>query len=254
MSYTYLQEQGEESSAESYSDIPQFVLLRLSLTADESCSKDSETEFCQNSQSGTTSKPLTESLGAEKSTLYAEGSRAKTSAQQEEARELKASEAGFGERWRESLAKYDPNTHSWRTPQCSLFGGLDEFSETWPSWGIMLNGVCWGGHTLDYPASASESGFWPAPTCERWGSEGAQKQLLKKVQSGEITKETAERMMVRHFRKCVTEPSGQFPWRDGEVLNLDFYEHIMAWPHSWTDTAPLATDKFQQWLRLHGKR
>ena len=113
-------------------------------------------------------------------------------------------------------------------------------------WGVL------GGDTLEYPSYESECGLWPAPTCEGWGSEGAQKQLLRKVEAGELTHEIAERMMVRHFRSCVTKPSGNFPWRDGMILNLSFYEHLMAWPHSWTDIAPLATDKFQQWQRLHG--
>ena len=44
MSYTFLQEQGEESSAECFSDIPASVLSRLSLTAEKSCSNDNETD------------------------------------------------------------------------------------------------------------------------------------------------------------------------------------------------------------------
>ena len=47
MSYTFLQEQGEESSAESFSDIPASVLSRLNLTAAASCSNASGTESCQ---------------------------------------------------------------------------------------------------------------------------------------------------------------------------------------------------------------
>ncbi len=66
MSYIYLQEQVEESLAESFSDIPQFVLSKLNLTAEKSYSKDSETESCQSSLSGTMCKPLTETLGEEK--------------------------------------------------------------------------------------------------------------------------------------------------------------------------------------------
>lgn len=53
MSYTYLQEQVEEYSAESYSDIPQYVLSRLNLTVEKSYYKDSEMESCLNSLSGT---------------------------------------------------------------------------------------------------------------------------------------------------------------------------------------------------------
>lgn len=57
MSYTYLQEQGEESSAGSFSDIPQSVLSRLSLTAGKSCfSNDSEMDTYPSSLSGMTSE------------------------------------------------------------------------------------------------------------------------------------------------------------------------------------------------------
>jgi hypothetical protein len=76
--------------------------------------------------------------------------------------------------------------------------------------------------------------------------------MLKKVENGVITHEEAERMMVRHFRECVSKPSQKFPWKDGTILNLSFYEHLMGWPHSWTDAQPLETDKFQQWQLLHG--
>ena len=66
MSYIYLQEQVEEYSAVCFSDIPQFVLSRLNLTAKKSYSKDSEMESCQSSQSGTMCKPSMEHLGEEK--------------------------------------------------------------------------------------------------------------------------------------------------------------------------------------------
>ena len=79
MSYTYLLEQGEESSAASFSDIPPFVLSRLNLTAEKSCSKGSGTESCQSFQYGTMSPPSTELRGKEKSISYAEDSLAKTS-------------------------------------------------------------------------------------------------------------------------------------------------------------------------------
>ena len=31
------------------------------------------------------------------------------------------------------------------------------------------------------------------------------------------------------------------------------HEWLMAWPIGWTDSLPLATDRFQSWRRLHGK-
>ncbi len=77
MSYTYLLEQGEESSAGCFSDIPQSVLSNLNLTAEKSYSKDNETASCQSSQSGMMSAPSTGNLGEEKSISFAEDSHAK---------------------------------------------------------------------------------------------------------------------------------------------------------------------------------
>jgi len=80
MSYTYLQGQGAESSAECFSDIPQFALSKSRNTRERSYSKDSETESCPGSQSGMTSPPLTQDPGPEQLMLFAEDSPVRTSA------------------------------------------------------------------------------------------------------------------------------------------------------------------------------
>jgi hypothetical protein len=36
-------------------------------------------------------------------------------------------------------------------------------------------------------------------------------------------------------------------------LNPTFREWLMGWPIDWTAKRPLETDKFQEWLRSHGK-
>jgi hypothetical protein len=38
----------------------------------------------------------------------------------------------------------------------------------------------------------------------------------------------------------------------GGQLNPNWTEWLMGWPTGFTASAPLATDKFQQWLRSHG--
>lgn len=124
------------------------------------------------SRFGMTCKILTESHGAELLTWFVEASRAKTYQSLETARELTGSAAECGDTWPGSLAKYDPATSSWKTAQHSLLGGLDEFSETWPRWGLMHAGECW-----ELPASAlctsgSGSGLWPTPNCVGFRSDG----------------------------------------------------------------------------------
>lgn len=59
------------------------------------------------------------------------------------------------------LAVYDHNLHSWKTPQQSLLGGLTSFSETWPRWGTMQNGVCYQLPQSVRPTTVLDGGALP---------------------------------------------------------------------------------------------
>jgi hypothetical protein len=39
-----------------------------------------------------------------------------------------------------------------------------------------------------------------------------------------------------------------------QSLNPSWVEWLMAWPIGWTDSRPLATARFRQWLDSHGRR
>jgi hypothetical protein len=41
--------------------------------------------------------------------------------------------------------------------------------------------------------------------------------------------------------------------RAGGSLNPTWVEWLMGWPLGWTDCAALATDKYREWLRSHGR-
>jgi hypothetical protein len=161
MSYTYLQEQGEESSAENFSDIPPYALLKLNLTAERFCCNGSETECCQGSQSGTMSEPSTVDRGGEKLISCVEGSHARTLVLQEKEQGSQETEVGCGLKWQESFAKWDRNTLSWKTHQCSLLEGLESFLGTWPKWGVMRDGACWELPTSGRRTEENECGYWP---------------------------------------------------------------------------------------------
>lgn len=163
MSYIFLRERGEESSAECFSDIPAYVLSRLNLIAEKSCSKGSAIESCPSSQYGTTCEPLTVNRGGEKLTSSAEDSPAKTFLVQERVRESMENEADCGPNLQESLARYDPATHLWRTRQCSLFEGLEECLETFPKAGTMRNGSLWERTTAEPRTDESACGYWRTP-------------------------------------------------------------------------------------------
>lgn len=242
MSYTYLCEnstcspgQEAESLAELSSDTPQFALWKLSHTADASCSKDSATESCHDSQFGTTSPHSTPSLGGDGLTLCAEDSHAKTFPPLEKAQALTAREADCGATWPEWFAKFDPVTCSWKTRQCSLLAGLDAFSGTWPRWGMMRDGVCWEQSMQVRHIDETESGLWPTPTTRDWKGVGKN----GRIREGVLQVDTLDRAV------WAREGSGH--------LNPTWVEWLMGWPLEWTDSKPLVTDKFQQWPHWHGK-
>lgn len=75
----------------------------------------------------------------------------------------------------ESFAKLDTEcaektnlSSGWRTHQCSLLGGWEPFSETWPNWGIMRDGECWARTTLEDSTSASACSLWATPIERDW--------------------------------------------------------------------------------------
>ena len=143
MSWLFSQALVEEYLADTSLDGEQSVQSNGKPTQQAYCAPDKMTKYSRLSRFGMTYKPLTENRGEELLTLYLEDFHAKTSAQPERAQELMEIEAECGEKWRASFTKYDKDTHLWKTHQCSLLGDLEEFSETWPQWGLMRDGECW---------------------------------------------------------------------------------------------------------------
>jgi DNA (cytosine-5)-methyltransferase 1 len=118
-------------------------------------------DFSRLSRFGMTFKPLMADRGEELLTLYLAGFHAKTLVPQEKAQELMENDQECGEKWRGSFTKYDPDSSLWKTHQCSLLGDLDEFSETWPQWGLMRDGECWEQRTLEQTIRGTGFGLSP---------------------------------------------------------------------------------------------
>jgi hypothetical protein len=161
MSYTYLQEQGEVSSAASYSDIPASVLSKSSPTAGKCCSPDSGTESCPDSRSGTTSQHSTADRGEGESMSCAGDFHVRTSAPQERAQESPASDPVYGLRWPELYARYDRDTASWKTHPCLFGEDSISCSVTLPRWGTMRAGVLSALTTPEHLTSGTGYGYWP---------------------------------------------------------------------------------------------
>lgn len=232
MSYTYLQEQGEESSADSFSDIPPYVLSRLNLTAEKSCCNGSEMESSHDSQYGMTFAHSMVDHGGDTLISSRVDFLAKTYQPQEKAQASKVADQDSGEKWLGSLARYDHDLRSWKTAQCLLQGGLEEYSETWPRWGMMLDGVCWGQTTLGLITSEIESGLLPTP----------RKQIQdRKILARDTYKHNLEEYLGIHMPHLI-----------GSRIDPNYVEWMMAWPDGWTDLEPLETARFQQWRHSHG--
>ena len=276
MSYIYLQEQGGGSSAECFSGIPAYVLSKSSLIAEKSFYKDNETESCQSSQSGTMCEPLTASSGEEKLTSSAADSPVKTYLAQEKAQESKEREADCGPNLQESLARYDPATHLWRTRQCSLFEGLGECLETFPKSGMMQGGVLWELTMWEHPTSERECGFWRTPDAGAGGEisdEKAADYAAGKPRKSGSAIQIRLCDQVRHRKlwptpKCqdsrtalrdrgksnlgeVVHGGMQTPPTKTARLNPNWVEWLMGWPIGWTDLKPLGMGKFRSWRQQH---
>ena len=223
------------------------------------------TDVFRPSRSGMTCEPLTADRGAELLMWCLAASRARTSALPAVGPELEGSNPVCGGKWPASLAKYDRASRSWRTAQLSLFGGLGECLETWPTWGWLLNGESWGHDMPEPDISEPESGWWPTPnkmdgakvrlaqSPEHWLKESArhadkgqhkQYSLSVAVHFGCGESKYRERIA----RLGVPRPSPD------EQLHPEWVEWLMGWPLGWTDCNASATDRFRQWLDSHGRR
>ena len=206
------------------------ALLSGNPTPQAYCAPDKMMDFSRLSRYGMTFRPLTDIRGEELLTLYREVFHAKTSAQQEKAQGLTENEAECGEKWHASFARYDPDSCSWRTAQCSLLGGLDEFSETWPQWGLMRDGECWEQTPLGLVTIEKEFGYWPTPTATDWKATGKL--------------ETLKRQGDKNGAGHQNRPQYQYARKYNMKMPLAAQEILMKWPLGWTDLKPLEMGRF----------
>jgi hypothetical protein len=213
------------------------------------------------------SAPSTELRGEEKLMSSAGDSLAKTSQQQEKELVSQENEADFGERWPESLAKYDPNTHSWRTHQCLLFEDLTECLAIFPRWGMMHDGELWeltmSAHLIEekefglqqkFPTPTA-SDYKDQPTSKSWKEKGA---VNYKLSNPEIRRmwgtpkaQDSRHALTDRGKSNLGEQVAGL--HDGGKLNPNWVEWLMGWPIGWTDLKPLEMGKFQSWLQQHGE-
>lgn len=238
MSWLFSRALVEEYSAATSWDGAPSAQLNVMPTQRPFWHRDKTIEASRLSRFGLTLKLLTEDHGEALLTWFLAASPAPTSpfAGMEPAWTVK--QAGCGWSSAESSMKYDPSARIWRTRQCSLLGGLAEFSETWPSWGSMHDGEC-SAHTMPaWITCENVSGLLPTPTASD--------------EKGSVTPDTARKRAARSSRGVrLPEHLTLMGLLPGGRHNPEFSEWLMGWPLRWTAIEPLETGKFREWQQQH---
>jgi len=271
-----LRGQVAEYLAGNCSDGEQSAQLNVMPTQHKFWRNDKTMEFSNLSRFGLTLNLLTESRGEELLTLYLADFPVRTSALPGKEPESQAGEAGFGQRWRGSLAKYDPVSRSLKTAQLSLIEDSIPCSLTLPRWGSMRNGGCYPQPMLVHPTYEKESGFWPTPNCIGYRSDGELRLLSRKARDEKeylamsdracnskrkrfwptLTASIGSKCGGRHNGKTDTlasrlaETEGLSTTSTGRV-NPTWSEWLMGFPLDWTEIKPWGMDKYRGWLQQH---
>ena len=143
MSWHYLRAQGEESLQDICLGGNVLQPLKSKITHAEFYCNGKLMDSYLDSLFGMTLQPLTDNLGKEKSMSLAEDSLALTLALQAEAQGLTENNPQCGITWRGWLAKFDLDSYSWKTAQCSFIEELGESLVTFPVSGMTRSGLLW---------------------------------------------------------------------------------------------------------------
>lgn len=291
MSWSYLPVAAVEYGEVCCSDtLPSAPSKSSKQTAESSCSA-SSTACSLDSRYGTTCEPSTAESGEERSTSSAADFPARTSPVPEKAADSTASAPASGQKWRASLARYDPATHSLKTAKCSLLEDSTGCSVTLPRWGSMQSGELSERTMPAHLTSGIASGFLPTVQASearqglqirREGKKGTQQSLTTVIKMwptprandaekrGNIDAQNPRNGLAGAVR--MPSPSAT-DWKSsskdgqrrrqltdpamgvippGGRLNPEFVEWLMGWPTGSTAFSPLAMDRFHEFMRSHG--
>jgi len=153
-----------------------------------------------------------------------------------------------------------------KTRQLSEQTDFRKSSENLPASGMLAAGSLWALMPSDLIINASGYGsMLPTPTARDW------KDTLGMVPERKDGKTRLDRlpMLLFDHARCAGM-SSMTCWEntDAQTVRLmdlaeititgpdycpELPEWVMGWPIGWTDLKPLETDRFHQWLLLHGK-
>lgn len=230
MSWLFSQVLAEEYSAGTSLDGGQFAQLNVMPTPHKFWRNDKTIDACDHSRFGLTSAVLMESHGEALLTSFLAVFPARTLAQLDVAQESKVAGQGCGQRWQESLVKYDLHSYSWRTHPSLSEKDLPWSSVTLPKMGMIVSGVVFQQKNLVRLIKETDFG---------WSGEMFATPQARDYRSGSIARWNDPKRS-RNLNDQV-----------GGLLNPNWQEWLMGWPIGWTELKPLEMDKFREWQQQH---
>lgn len=203
------------------------ALLKTMLTLPPFSAKDRTMASLIPSPCSETSDISTENPGEDLLTWYREVFLARECPQQDQEPASIIPKVDCGVNKPASFAKWNQDTHSWRTVPSLHEEASTSFSGTWPQWGLMRDGACYRVEKKALPTKENESGYWlPTPTAHN-------------AKEGNYP---AER----------TRNTPTLAAALGGKINPQFTEWMMGLPIGYTDLSPLEMHSHQLWLQKHG--
>lgn len=295
MSWLFLPELVEACSEASYSDGKQCVISNGSHTVSKFSKQESEMVCLTRHQSGmilevSQSETTTADGLSEKSAKFAIASWLRQVShvnrfQLQESKEQKATPEICGQIPSESFARYDRDTRFWRMSQLclpALMGISDEYSETWPRAGIMLDGELYRQPMWEYPISERGFGYWPTPAkqppgwknievVDKWGNHPQHaNQRFYDRNTGRVVQKGLEQVAKmwptpraekvggyssQRFKPTLEQvANGGQPTQQTPKMHLNprWVEWLMGFPIGFSGLEPLEMHRFQQWWQQHG--
>ena len=149
----------------------------------------------------------------------------------------KEPEAAYGPKSLDLLATYDHPTSSWRTLQICLVArlngeadGLAEYSETWPSAGMMQSGKTYRRQPWALPIAESASGLLPTPLKSEMQASFTVSSIRKALDGG--------RQEHLCFRPIM------LGWGRDAIATM--YAEVMGFPDSWASLTHTETQFSRQ--------
>lgn len=273
-----------------YSDTNQSVQLKSMSIASKSYRRGKQTVLFHGFPSLQMSQNFMDDHGKGLSMLSVEDFPARTSVSPEPARAWQGNGRAYGRKWQGLLARYDHDSRSLKTAQCSFLEDSISFLPILPRSGLMLRGECYQRQTLAHRTSGGGFGsLLPTVTTQdnaqfagqyanpKSGTTlGGYVLMYPTCTIDSATNRTGNYaqgvtlLTAAVFRTPCANDGGKWSNQSAEQrmqkgqqvmlshqigahgrLNPEFCEWLMGWPIGWTGLKPLETGKFHEWQQQH---